>query len=532
MVRKIKHTTKKHVNKYISGEEDIDVWGLKPISLKAKIFDIRSGSKIVILNTDTATSNDIYPSSRVLLRKGRNKIVATVDLSSDIVDPDEIGVFSEVKAALKLSDGNEINLFHLPRPASIRYIKDKMDNKQLSHEQIQTIVDDTMAGMLSDIELSAFMTSVYIRDLNDEETVSMTDAIVSSGDVLDLKKRVVLDKHCIGGVNGRVTMILVPIIAASGCYIPKTSSRSITSASGTADAMEVLANVDFNIEEFKRIVLKTHGAVVWGGGMNLAAVDDKYIRIRHPLNLDPHGMLLASILAKKKSVNATHVIIDIPFGRGAKIEDMSRAESLAHDFIRIGKQLNMKIEALITNGSDPIGNAFGPALETIDVLHVLEGNGSIDLKEKSCILAGRLLEMAGKAKTGQGYEIAEKIIDSGKALKKFKEIIDAQGGNPKITSDKIPVGEYTYEVLANKSGRVSHVDNRTFANIAKAAGAPRDKGAGVVLFCEHGDKVKKGEPLFRIHSESESKLDFAIKTLNVWKPIELEKVVITRIRGE
>ena len=165
------------------------------------------------------------------------------------------------------------------------------------------------------------------------------------------------------------------------------------------------------------------------------------------------------------------------------------------------------------------------------MLRVLEGNGSVDLKEKSCILAGRLLEMAGKIKTGQGYKIAEKIIDSGKALKKFKEIIDAQGGNPKITSDKIPVGEYTYEVLANKSGRVSHVDNRTFANIAKAAGAPRDKGAGVVLFCEHGDKVKKGEPLFCIHSESESKLDFAIKTLNIWKPIELEKVVITRIRG-
>jgi len=512
------------------GKEKIDVWGLKPIPLKVKVFDISSGTNMVVIHEETALSNDIFPSSRVLLKKGSKNLVANVDVSKGVVKPNEIGVFSEVRSQLRLKDGDVVEIYHLPRPASLRYIKKKMDGKQLTRKEIFTIVDDTMNGLLSDIELSAFMTSIYIRDLNDDETVYMTEAIVHSGDTLDIKKKPILDKHCIGGVNGRTTMIVVPIIAALGLYIPKTSSRSITSAAGTADAMEVIAEVEFNIDEFREIVLKTKGAVVWGGGMNLAAVDDKYIRIRHPLSLDPHGMLLASILAKKKSVNATHVIVDIPYGRGAKVEDLSRAENLAHDFIRIGKRLGMNIEALITNGSDPIGVAFGPALETIDVLRVLEGEGPTDLKEKSCILAGKLLEMVGKAKPGEGYSIAESVIDSGKALKKFREIVEAQGGDPKVSSDKIPVGEYTYEVVSDRTGRVSHVDNRILANIARAAGAPRDKGAGVVLFCEHGDKVKKGEPMFRIHAESEAKLDFAIKSLEVWKPIELEKIVISSIR--
>lgn len=337
--------------------------------------------------------------------------------------------------------------------------------------------------------------------------------------------------NCLGGVAGnRTTMVLVPIIAAAGLYIPKSSSRSITSASGTADTMEVLAPVDIPINELKKIVLKTKGSIVWGGGMNLAAADDKLIKIRHPLSLDPKGVMLASVLAKKKAVNATHVVIDIPIGRGAKVQDMNEAKDLADDFIHIGKELGMGIEAIITDGSDPIGIGIGPALECKDVLEVLDGAGPYDLREKSCELAGKLLELCGKVGKGRGRAVAEELIQNGKAMKKFREIIEAQGGDPKVKVEDLPIGEHKYTVIAPKNGRINHIDNRMLSKIARAAGSPRDKGAGVALHAEGGDKVRKGDVLFEIYAENPAKLNFAIKALKTWDPIELEKYLLKSIR--
>jgi AMP phosphorylase len=253
--------------------------------------------------------------------------------------------------------------------------------------------------------------------------------------------------NCIGGVAGnRTTMVVVPLIAAAGMYMPKTSSRSITSASGTADTMEVLCDVTFNIEELRSIVLKAKGAIVWGGGMKLAPVDDKLIRIRHPLSLDPEGMLLASILGKKKSVGAEYVLIDIPVGRGVKVPYIERGNELARHFLRVGQRLGMKIEALITDGAEPVGNGIGPGLECIDVLQVLEGKGPDDLRHKSLLMGGKLLELSGKVDNGKGYSVAEDLLLSGKAMKKFREIIELQGGNPKVQQSDIKIGGCTHVV--------------------------------------------------------------------------------------
>jgi len=333
--------------------------------------------------------------------------------------------------------------------------------------------------------------------------------------------------NCIGGVAGnRTTMVITPIIAAAGLYIPKTSSRAITSAAGTADTMEVLANVTFSMEELREIVLKTKGAIVWGGGMKLAPVDDKLIRIRHPLSLDPEGMLLASILGKKRSVGATHIIIDIPVGRGVKIPYYEKGVELGKHFIRIGNQLGMKVEVLITDGAEPVGNGVGPVLECIDVLHVLNGKGPEDLRHKSILMAGKLLELCGKVEKGAGYSAAENLITSGKALKKFQEIIEAQGGNPRVTVDDLPVGKYAYTVKSKVSGSIFHIDNHTISKIARIAGAPKSKGAGVLLHKTRGSRVEVGDSLFTIYAEKEDLLDYAIKALEKLEPVEMRKMLL------
>ena len=507
-----------------------EVWKYKKYECVAKCFDLSAGGKIIVLNEAEANENDLYASHRVILRTKNADTVAIVDLSSDLVGRGEVGLFYEVWNELGAVDGTQIEIVHMQRPASIEFIKKKMDGKTLSKSEIETVMRELMQNRLSEAELASFITSVYIRGMGEDEIVGLTESVVATGQTLELGRHPVCDKHCVGGVAGnRTTMVLVPIIAAAGLYIPKTSSRSITSAAGTADTMETLCDVSFEVDEMREIVRKSHGCIVWGGALKLASADDKLIKIRNPLSLDPKGVLLASILAKKKSVGAEYVIIDIPIGRGAKIPDQSEAKSLGKDFISIGKRLGMNIEVLVTDGSEPIGNGIGPSLECIDVLSVLNNGGPAELRDKSCQLSGALLELSGKVKKGRGFEVASKLLESGKALDKFREIVELQGGKKGIKIADIPVAKYRHKVMAEKDGRVSHIDNRMISKIARAAGAPNDKPAGVLLSVSRGDKVKKGDVLFEIHSDSEAKLDFAIKALEGWEAVELQKVVLSSI---
>lgn len=503
------------------------MWKYKEYTCTAKCLDLKSGKQIVVLNETEAHENDLYASHRVILRCASRETIAILDLSKDMAKRGEVVLFDEVAEALEAKNGAKVSVLHTSRPDSIDYIRKKLDANELSHQELGTITQDLMANRLSEAELASFITAVYTRGMSDSEIVGLTQSIVSSGEVLALGKSPIVDKHCIGGVAGnRTTMVMVPIMAAAGVYMPKTSSRSITSAAGTADTMEVFCPVTFPVEEMRSIVLKAKGCIAWGGAMRLAAADDKLIKIRNPLSLDPKGVLLASILAKKKSVGAQYTVIDIPIGRGAKLASAKEATLLGRDFINIGKQLGIKVEVLTTDGSDPIGNGVGPALECRDVLEVLSGKGPVDLRDKSCLLAGTLLELCGKVEKGRGFETASKILQSGKALAKMREIIELQGGNHDVRIDDLPIGKCKYDVIAPKTGRISHVDNKMLSKIARAAGAPADKGAGVFLHCEAGDKVTKGDVLYEIYSESEAKLDFAIKALEGWEPVDLQKVIL------
>ncbi len=508
------------------------------MKLQVKKLPIGTGDILIaVLNKKDATKLDLYPSDRVLIRNKQKKAVATIDVTEChvpkfrplkakiqcVVKEGEIGLFEELQDALNIRDSEEVEISIEPKPDSINYIKKKLKGERLSAKELLAIVRDINSGKLTDVEIAYFVSACYVHELDTKEVVSLTEGMISTGDVLKLPDKIIVDKHCIGGVAAnRTSMMVVPILCAAGLTVPKTSSRSITSAAGTSDTVEVLCNVSFPLAKMKKIVQKTGGCLVWGGAVNLAPSDDKIIRVEHPLALDPVGQLLASILAKKKSVSSTHVLIDIPVGRGAKTEDMKSAYRLKRAFEQIGKTIGMKIVVLITDGSQPVGNGIGPSLEARDVIWTLQNSpkGSALLREKALNLSGVLLELTGKAGKGKGYNLAKYYLDSGKAYDKFFEIIVAQGGK-KIHAEDIRLAKKTYTVRAQKAGRVSHIDNGISNKIARIAGAPQDKEAGVYLHVHKGTLVQKGDILYTVYSDSDERLKYAKDVCNKKACVEI-----------
>jgi len=494
------------------------------MKLKVKDMDIATGGTLIaILHQSDAQKLDLHHEDRIKIRFRNKSASAVMDIAETkkAVKPGCIGLFEEVLDKLNVKHDNTFEIYLGEEPRSVGYIRKKLDGGRLSKEEIEQIIKDILNNNLSAIEITYFISAVYTKGFDIEETINLTKEMVEHGETLKLDKRVVVDKHSSGGVPGnRTTMIIVPIIAAAGLTIPKTSSRAISSPAGTADTMEVLAPVSLPVSKMKRVVNKTNACIVWGGAMNLAAADDKMIKIRHPLSLDPRGMLLASIMAKKQAVNSTHVLVDLPVGKSTKFKTITEAKSLKKDFIRVGRRLGMKVDVILTDGKQPIGNGIGPALEARDVLYVLRNDPRApqDLKEKSLMMAAKMMQMTGHKNC---KERARTILESGKAYEKMKEIIKEQGGNPKINPDSIKVGEFTYMVKAEKAGKIISVDNKIIAKVARVAGAPRDRGAGLYLHKHIGDCVEKGTPLMTIYSESEQKLKYAKEVLKMFDGIEI-----------
>jgi len=488
------------------------------MNFKVKDVDISSGGvMIAVLNQDDAVSLDLHHGDRVGLIKGKKHAHVIIDIaeSSKAVKKGEIGLFEEVLDKLKVRHGSEVKLVIEEKPISVHYIKEKLKGKKLNYFKLKEIIGDIVAGRLSDVELTYFVAATALHKFSEKETIDLTKAMIDTGDRLKVRGKIIVDKHCTGGVAGnRTTMIVVPIIIAAGLKMPKTSSRAITSPAGTADTMEVLANVTHSKEKMEKIVSKIGGCIMWGGAMNLAPADDKIIKVERPLRIDATGQMLASVLAKKATAGATHVLIDIPIGRETKVHNLRRANRIGKLFVRIGKKLGMKVTYMTSRGNEPIGNGIGPALEAKDVMKVLQRSDTrpLDLEKKSVQMAGRILEIAGKCTKGRGKKMAQEILDSGEALAKMEEIIKAQGGK-KVKSADIPIGEHTYDVVATHNGKVRNLDNHVISNAARFAGAPADKGAGIYLHVHERDRVVKGQKILTIHAESKEKLKFAKKVL-------------------
>ncbi len=427
-------------------------------------------------------------------------------------------------------EGNSRNNRLTSRLDPINLVRNFISGESLTKEEYKIIIQSALDGKLPDAALTAFVVYQYIKRIPIEEVAKITEAIVETGKTIDFGPMTV-DKHSIGGVPGnKVSLIIVPIIASTGLKIPKTSSRSITTI-GTADTFEVLAPVDLTLEEVKEVVNKTNGCLVWNGMLGIAPADELFIsKVQSILRIDPITQAVASIMANKVAMGARFLVIDIPQGHGTKAVTIKQATELGRMFVELGYKLGINVEAAITYGEQPVGHAVGPALEAREALQTLEGEiPSTSLVEKSTGLAGILLEMTGRAPPGQGQHIAKTILSSGKALKKMKQIIEAQGGDSNVKSSDIPVGSYSAEIKSNVNGYVASIDNRAIMEIVRAAGAPEDKGAGVIIPKKGGRYVKEGEVIMKIYSNSEYRLDEALNLAQNLQPIVIEGMIRRRI---
>ena len=447
--------------------------------------------------------------ANIEVSKNGRSILAVLNIVDDrrLLGQHELGLSEQGFRQLGLPEGEEVNVAQAAPPASREAIRAKVLGRKLEASEFEAVIRDIAAHRYSKMEVAAFLIA-SASFLTTEEVLSLTRAMAAVGNRLIWNQRPIVDKHCIGGIPGnRTSMIVVPIVAAHGLTIPKTSSRAITSPAGTADTMEVLARVDVDPDEMRGIVERTRGCIVWGGRANLSPADDVLISVERPLGIDAREQMVASILSKKLAAGSTHLVIDIPVGPTAKIRSDSEATRLRKLFEFVGDQTGLTLEVQITDGRQPVGFGVGPVLEARDVMRVLENDPAApaDLRQRALLLAGRILEFDPALRGGQGHERARELLDSGAAARAMHRIIDAQG--PSTGSREL--GSLARDIKAEHDGVVSAIDCYRVARIARLAGAPADKGAGIDLFKKIGDPVQQGEPLYRLHAAHATDFRFA-----------------------
>jgi len=498
------------------------------MKLKVRSYDVDSSEHRVILNESDCIELGVKEMDRVRLSRNRTTLTAIVGISDTVVKTGEIVLYGKTFESIGAKAGEEINVVYASKPESVRSIRKKMDGEVLSKEEIDEIVLDILESRLSPIEISAWLTALYINGMELNEVANFAMSMVKTGDVLEFDRSPVFDFHSIGGVPGnKITPIVVSIVASAGLLIPKTSSRAISSAAGTSDIVEVFCKVDLDSAKLKRIAEEIGGVFAWGGAINLAPVDDMVIKVEYPLGINPRAQMLASILSKKKAIGADYLLMDIPTGKGTKVKTIEEAREYARDFMDLGNRMGMHVECAITYGDQPVGSAIGPALEARECIRVLEGDPHpSSVVEKACDIAGMILEMGG---IPNGPAKAREILSSGQALKKFREIVAAQDGKPDITADDIKVGEHVHQVQSARGGYVHAISNKDLVTIARAAGSPNDKGAGLLIFKKKGQRVEVGEVLFEIYADNTAKLKRAMDLAMKLQPINIEGMLIKKV---
>lgn len=446
---------------------------------------------------------------KVAIGNGKRSILATLAIvdGKNLLAPGEIGLGEQAFRRLGLAEGHKVTVRQAPPPHSLEFVRRKIDGDTLDETEIAEVIRDIAAYRYSPMEIGAFLVACA-GFMSTQETLALTRAMADVGSRLHWPPGSIVDKHCIGGIPGnRTSMIVVPIVAAHGLRMPKTSSRAITSPCGTADTMEVLASVDLSAEQLTAIVEREHAVLAWGGRVNLSPADDILISVERPLRIDTFDQMVASILSKKLAAGSTHLLIDIPVGPSAKVRSQAEAVRLRKLFEYVAGKLGFTLDVIVTDGSQPVGRGVGPVLEARDVMAVLRNDPTApaDLRERAILLAGRVLEFDPSLTGGTGAARARELLDSGRALASMEAIIDAQGRR----TVALEAGALHHDICADHRGSVTAIDCHLIARIARAAGAPMDKGAGIDLLRKVGDRVLQGDILYRIHAESCAGLAFA-----------------------
>jgi thymidine phosphorylase len=473
-------------------------------------LDAAGNDLIAVMRHDcpVCRSEGLGSRAQVALRAGgREIVVSLLHSSGELLEHGEIGLSEAAWQALAVDAGDLVAVAHAQPLASLTELRRRIYGNRLGEDAFSQIVGDIVARRYSDVHLSAFVTACSALPLDRDEMIGLTKAMVDAGERLTWPGAIIVDKHSVGGLPGnRTTPIVVSIMAAEGMIMPKTSSRAITSPAGTADTMEVLAPVDLDLAAMRRVVEQEGGCIAWGGAVRLSPADDIIIGVERVLDVDAVGQLVASVLSKKIAAGSTHLVIDIPVGPTAKVRSSAAASVLSTALESVAEAFGLTTRIMCGPGGEPIGRGIGPALEARDLLAVLQGEPGVeDLARRACELAGALFELTGQSSPGTGFARALATLESGRAWAKFQRICDAQGG-----LRKPPVARFQHDILAPCAGKIVSVDNRKIATVAKLAGAPAAKAAGVAMHVRLQERVQAGTPLCTVHAESRGELDYAL----------------------
>ncbi|MDQ5882778.1 MAG: phosphorylase [Patescibacteria group bacterium] len=486
--------------------------------LKAKYLDLKTGHPwIVVIHEEDAKTYGVRAGDELTLKWNQKTTQVSVDLTKELVGRGEIGLFQDIITKYHIKEGEVLELALAQPPSSLESIRKKLLDKRLTYEEIRGVISDVVNYNLDDVQIAFFLASAFKKNgFSNEEIYFMTKAMAETGEMLFWERDLVADKHSIGGVPGnRTTPLVVSIVSSLGIYFPKSSSRAITSEAGTADVIEAIAPVELSSVKIKEVVQKTNACLVWGGALKLAPADDRILRVSYELGIEPYSKMIVSIMAKKVAMGATHLVIDLPIGPDLKISSLKDALEVKKIFEYLATKFKIKIKVLIEPLNGPVGRGIGPSLEIRDILKVLEQRPArpLDLEKRALKLAGTLLELTGVTKKGSGEKIALKQLTNGEALKQFKKIIAAQGGKAELTSETIPLGNYSFEVKSPKTGVISHISSRELIRMARLLGSPATKESGVYLNKVIGEAVTEGEALCTLYTNSQQRLDLALNEL-------------------
>ena len=492
------------------------------MKLKIKNFNWLAGRPVAVLNDKAAKKMNVFVDDRVAISNSK-KVYAVVDIFPKLVKTNQIGLSQELSKVLKLKNGSIVDVTTSELSDASFLIKKKLNGATLNQKELDYLISEIVHNNLTEAEIAFFTAAQKLNGMEFKETVNLTKAMVKTGANLKFKGKYIADKHCIGGIAGnRTTPIVVAICAAVGLTLPKTSSRAITSASGTADVMETLSDVELSLKKIEKVVQKTGACLAWGGSLGLAPSDDKIIQVERLLNLDIEPQLLASIMSKKVAAGAKYILIDIPYGKGAKVKNIEKAKSLGRKFERMGKEFKLKLKVVYTDGRQPIGNGIGPILEMQDVLSVLQNLKETpqDLREKSLFLSTELIKLCG---IKNAKKKAEDALTSGKAYEKLKEIINTQNEKKNFDSkvENLKLAKFKKVVKAKRDGKITTISNKGINSLCRVLGTPETISAGCYLH-KHLGKVSKGELLLTLYTESRSKMRDALKFIKEFKPIEIK----------
>jgi pyrimidine-nucleoside phosphorylase len=441
---------------------------------------------------------------------------------------------------------------HLPLRV-VDVIAKKRDGHELSAVEIEYFIQQYTNGEIPDYQASAWLMAALLRGMTRAETAALTNAMLLSGEVLDLSDFPApkVDKHSTGGVGDKTSLVLAPLVAAGGVVVPMISGRGLGHTGGTLDKLESIPgfNVNLPIAEFRR-VLKVCGCAMIGQTAEIAPADRKLYALRDvTATVESPYLICASIMSKKLAEGIDALVLDVKTGSGAFMKQEQDAAFLAELMVETGESMGKKVVALITNMDQPLGTHVGNSLEVIEALEVLRGRGPEDLRELCRELAGWMFYLGGAVETQeQGRSNAEQLIRSGKALKTFREMVGLQGGDVRMVDDQslLPRAKYTLELTVpehdHKDGWITAIDCQAIGVASVILGGGRlkkedsvDPSVGVVLHRKLGDTVTAGEPLCTIHYNSETQAAEAaallMKSFQIADVAAGEKPLIHRVIG-